>query len=682
MLKNIINEISQEFISEAIKSPNLLEDMAFMEKYMSESYSGRIFVELIQNADDCGSNKIILVEHNGDLIFANDGRCFDERDVISISRSGASSKERGTAIGYRGVGFKSTTYLSSEIIIFSDNTYFTFSKAICAKALSKSENKIPTVRIPFLVKEIDHKIDLYVQDLKVQGYITVFIFRNAKIIEFIEELKDINNGYFLFLNSINICRIDVKNIQKSFNIERDNCNVSSNALVTLRGKDSECWLIVNNNNASVAFKYENNKAMPCNTEEALYHCYLPTFDKVLFPIKVNSDFSTDPSRKHLTLDEITNHSILVVADLLFEIVCSVFTNEHNSSFSNILAILLKTNSFSKVNSLLKEHLKNRILSERWIKINNGTMISVKDYKLLPDWLEDAEKNIIRQKSRYVNELSLNADIYNNILQVENFLSQYSDSRFKIDELIEIMKDTVFASSISSQTHGKILANIIRTGKSAQFIGGQNYDYSQIAINTNNGISTFDEIAKSKTTIVESDVRQAINQNVGNGDIEWFCKKTQIDSEKILNKKDIQTIFAENVPTKIKASSKPVVSKWRSAEQQCVEIEKHFGNTAIDVSKQNVGYDVESTTPTGAKKYIEVKLLSGSGGAFTITNNEYTAAHQYGKDYFLCLITQNETEAKALYISNPLQNLNFEKRIRQWEWYCEQYTGHEYCIDIK
>ena len=107
----------------------------------------------------------------------------------------------------------------------------------------------------------------------------------------------------------------------------------------------------------------------------------------------------------------------------------------------------------------------------------------------------------------------------------------------------------------------------------------------------------------------------------------------------------------------------IVSKWRSAEQQAVQIEEFLGNKAVDVSKKNIGYYIESTTPTGEKRYIEVKSLQKDSSTFAITNNEYTSAHQLGDAYYICLIFDN----KAIYIQNPLKNLSFEKRIRQWEW---------------
>ena len=109
------------------------------------------------------------------------------------------------------------------------------------------------------------------------------------------------------------------------------------------------------------------------------------------------------------------------------------------------------------------------------------------------------------------------------------------------------------------------------------------------------------------------------------------------------------------------SKHPIVSKWRSAEQQAVQIEEFLEKqkTIIDVSKKNIGYDIESTTPSGEKRYIEVKALQNDSSTFSITNNEYTSAHQLGDDYYICLIY----DSKAIYIQNPLKNLSFEKRIR-------------------
>ena len=76
-MKSIIKQVSGSFLEEASASPRMLEDLAAMEKYMSESYDGRTFIELLQNADDAGAKRVCVSEIDNAVIVANDGRSFD-----------------------------------------------------------------------------------------------------------------------------------------------------------------------------------------------------------------------------------------------------------------------------------------------------------------------------------------------------------------------------------------------------------------------------------------------------------------------------------------------------------------------------------------------------------------------------------------------------------------------------
>lgn len=125
-----------------------------------------------------------------------------------------------------------------------------------------------------------------------------------------------------------------------------------------------------------------------------------------------------------------------------------------------------------------------------------------------------------------------------------------------------------------------------------------------------------------------------------------------------------------------------LNKWRSAEEQCVNIEKYLGNKAIDVSKQNLGYDIESIDKNNNKRYIEVKSITSDTSSFTMTNNEYSAANIYKDNYYLCLLIQTNKKIRAIYINNPIKNLELEKRVKVWEWYCEEYSGKEYIFNME
>ena len=223
--------------------------------------------------------------------------------------------------------------------------------------------------------------------------------------------------------------------------------------------------------------------------------------------------------------------------------------------------------------------------------------------------------------------------------------------------------------------GKILSKIIKGEKFSQAIPGKKTQLENIKVSTDKGIKSLIEVASGNADIAE-DVMDEISNNVSNSEISRFSEKTSIDISKLSND------YIENAPQvvkTIKKEIKPHIAKWRSAEQQCMEIEKYFGNTAVDVSKKNVGYDVESTTPDGKKRYIEVKSIK-EDGSFSITNNEYTAAHQYGNQYYMCLLIQSAQNIQAIYIQNPIENIQFEKRIKQWEWYCDTYSGESFVFE--
>jgi hypothetical protein len=681
MLNELINQISAEYISEAKKSPLLMEDMAAMEKYMAESYSGRVFIELLQNADDAVSTSILVESFENNVIFANNGRPFSESDIRAICRTGASKKTRGTNIGYRGIGFKSTVYLSNEIIVYSNKAYFTFSKIQCAKVLNKDVNKIPTVRIPFLVDNLNHKMQDYVSDLIGQGYSTVFIFSEAKIDQFRDELECLNNGYFLFLRNINSCNICLKDTKKSFKIERKTLN--GHKILSFSGNKAEEWLIVNKGSESIAMKLQNKKVVPCESDEALIHCFLPTIEKAPYRLKINADFSTDPSRKHITLDNATESAIDNIVALLFDTLKTTLQN-NDEMLSAFIDILLNVDYFNPLNRKISTGLESLIEKSLYLKLTNGNKILVSKCKLLPDAFENSEKAILRTHAAVISENSISGSYYQNFPSVELLVRKFSHEFFSAEIISSTLSDEKFVQLITPTTYAKILSFVVSSAKLASIENRKQTAFPKIYCPTDTGLIPLQQLNNRNVKPQES-IRKAITENLNTYDASILASNLGIEIDSIYEKENNfqTTVTLSNLPNStIQSKNKmPVIAKWRSAEQQCIEIEKHWGNITLDVSRQNVGYDIESTTPDGQKRYIEVKLLSNSG-AFSITNNEYTAAHQYGDQYFICLIIPRESEAKVVYIKNPLISLSFEKRVRQWEWACDSYAGEEFTIELK
>lgn len=662
-LNDTIANISDTFLSEAKKSLSLIEDMAAMERYMAESYSGRIFIELIQNADDCQSTRINLKQIGNDLYFANNGKPFCSEDIVAISRSGSSLKKRGESIGYRGVGFKSTTALSDDIYIYSDGAIFSFSKTIAAKKLGLNANQVPTVRIPFLVSNVNFDIEKELQSFIQQGYTTVFVFKNANVQKIVDEIREFSSDSFIFLKSIQECFIS---IQECFTQNYIMKRITVDGIECFFIEDTS-WRIMRSKSAALAFKEENGEIINCNDKEAVYHCFLPTLDRSPFDFKINADFSTDPSRKHLVNDSITDAALDDLVSLICELVASVLRGEVTAD-AKMLSLFRGQKSFSSTNQKLISKLKKKIADVR-IKMNDSSEISIAQYKNLPEWLDPQEKAIIRIYSQTIRDTSLPIEVYQNYFQVEEFLTEFSSLEYSNEELICILEEKIILEKLPKDTITKMSAKIVKKASLTQRLYGKktNIEYA------------FHNIKRAKKG---TEILDALCGELSESELQYVNTNAKLE---LKNKEDSCTVENKNLTNLFKResyqevkSSKPKVAKWRSAEQRVVQLEQFMGHSVQDVSRMNVGYDIESTTSKGEKRYIEVKSLNNVNTEFTITNNEYTAAHQFGKQYYICLIFDD----KAIYIQDPLNKLVFTKRIRQWEWVCDEYCGIEMPFDIE
>jgi Domain of unknown function (DUF3883) len=115
-----------------------------------------------------------------------------------------------------------------------------------------------------------------------------------------------------------------------------------------------------------------------------------------------------------------------------------------------------------------------------------------------------------------------------------------------------------------------------------------------------------------------------------------------------------------------------LKKWRGAEQQVLSLLKYQGWTVTDVSRQNVGYDLESISPDGQQGCIEVKSIDRPGQPFTLTSNEEAVARQKGKNYYLAIVRQTGNYLEVAFIQDPISKINLTRQCRQWVWECSDY----------
>jgi len=106
----------------------------------------------------------------------------------------------------------------------------------------------------------------------------------------------------------------------------------------------------------------------------------------------------------------------------------------------------------------------------------------------------------------------------------------------------------------------------------------------------------------------------------------------------------------------------------------MEYEVQQGRLPEDVSAENLGFDVRSTTPTlpspyqgegwgggGRTRYIEVKARAGVGPV-ALTQNEWFKAGRFGSDYYLYVVLNAATQPELYIIQDPAANLQPEEWV--------------------
>jgi hypothetical protein len=171
------------------------------------SESQRFVFELIQNADDAAKN--INNEIHFDflptcLIVSHNGKPFGEKDIISLTGAGTSTKRADpTKTGYKGIGFKSVFGKSERVTIFSDGYQFRFDKSIHL-------SKVPWQIIPIWTElnELNNEIQNCISK---NGYTVSTIIEVESPDTLIKDLNELlNNGQILlFLRRVS--KISVSN---------------------------------------------------------------------------------------------------------------------------------------------------------------------------------------------------------------------------------------------------------------------------------------------------------------------------------------------------------------------------------------------------------------------------------------------------------------------------------------
>jgi len=95
--------------------------------------------------------------------------------------------------------------------------------------------------------------------------------------------------------------------------------------------------------------------------------------------------------------------------------------------------------------------------------------------------------------------------------------------------------------------------------------------------------------------------------------------------------------------------------------ETMKFERHEGREPIDVSLQNLGYDIRSFDGSGKYRYIEVKARA-KDGAVALTPNEWMMAQRLKDEYWLYIVINAASQPELYSINDPANNLKPNEEV--------------------
>ena len=679
-MNNELSKLRDSLIAEAKSSPMLLSDLAGLEAYVSESYNSRSFIELLQNADDANATKF-YVKRSGDYLFvANNGRPFNIKDLESLCRSASSNKVRGTSIGYRGIGFKSVVSFAKEVHLVSGDFEITFSKELSRKVVPQA-SKVPLIRIPHEINNsVKNELTNEIKAIQDEGFKTIFIFSGVLANQIDEEYTSFASTTILFLKSIQVIKILLSK-KVTANIAVVDENEKGRFLRVSTTDAISNWFVCSDSNCSIAFSMNNGKVARLPKNEAVIHAFLPTEDSCGLGVVVNGDFSTDPSRRHLIMDGTTVTVISNLSKLYASLLKYALSNK-----DKLIIDALMPYFDLKLIQLMKQSFEKEFSKK--IKETFGKELS--NLKLSPSWLnaEDFAKIMAASNLPFI------APECSEVNGLNDFLKYLGNRTEEIGSLLSKVSNVELSVLGYAQLVAAGIREVLMNHKLASLC-------TTDLVISDGRLCSFKEINENEEEIDESYVQLLLDNGVSENDISQFLKKmglSNINGVQFSDDDEDDYTFNDgdgdedddddeddmSAPSSVSqwynnasSSSKPAVNnegvqKWRSAEENTLAALNANGFRLKDVSKQNLGFDLEGSDPNGRNIYIEVKSIDYVGQKFRMTNNEFAAAQYKPSNYYLALVYQNKDSFEISLIKDPVNRLNLTRQVVQWVWECTDY----------
>ena len=663
----MLKEVRYPLLEEARRSPALLSDLAGLERYIAESYDARSFVELLQNADDAGAARFAVQRTDDFLLVANDGRPFTREDFKSLCRSAASTKQRGTSIGYRGIGFKSVVGFAKTVYLFSGELEAMFSRELTAREIPEATS-VPLVRVP-------HPVDPYqrsqitdaLERLYQEGFRTVFAFTDLLASGIEAEFAAFDHTSLLFLRSIR--QVELRStVEEIVTARRESREAQKRALRLTSSKGTSNWVVIERDEVALAFIEDGTEVQRLEDSKAVVHAFLPTHEKTGLAIKINGDISTDPSRTRVILDERTASGIDRIAELIIDVVRESLGEGGFAPRPDVIAALAP---FSDPRIAILQRRSFR--TDLFVAIQQSAGDQFKDLRFRPAWLNAVDFEELAGASG-IRAVSREFDRVEEIISFLRFLGAREAT---LQDLFSGLRTSVPTPSGAAEivshitklrTTGQITPNDIAVEWPLWPVEDKPLPLDEARESIRPLDRSFVDMVSEKIGVV-SELRRLISDLVGTSAASKMLPESPVHETESANPglpQPQQSSDTSAVPQHLS------LKRWRSAEQQVLALLNLQGWKVEDVSRQNVGYDLEGTGPEGDKHFIEVKAIDHPGQAFTLTSNEEAVARQKGGAYQLALVRQTGAYLEVAFIEDPANHLALTRQCRQWVWECSSY----------
>lgn len=688
----ILTSVRDELLGEAKRSPGLLADLANLERYIAETYSARSFIELLQNADDAKATRFLVTRHGDWLVCANDGQAFSRQDFYSLCRSASSAKHRGETIGYRGIGFKSVVGVATSVHLLSGELCATFSRDLTQLCLG-SHTPVPLVRIPhaLALNPNDPVLDL-VRQLEQAGYSTIFILGGLDAERAQDEFDQFDADYLLFLRHIDEAVLSGA-APRSYHCERRMLDASTREVVIGGPDRRSAWRIQHVGQCDIAFSLVDNKPVPLNAAAAIAHAFLPTLESTGFGVRINADFSTDPSRTRIIFDDATLACIEDAAQAIADKISEAALVPDGDS--NLLTCLTPTADLATL-ALQKRSFRTELISRVKKRLNHLK----EKITIAPSWLNSPDA---RNLASSLNQTLLVPSPSQRDVQT-SFMRYLGVTTLSAESVIKTAETVLISPKGCAEVVTHCMRNVGSGVSLRQLIE------KPVWIGTRSAAPTSLTTLASKRTTLDNELIGAINAaGITSIELGRMLKSAGLHNESLLivlpgagaealavtptpvpeqssilnssveasSQRPFDPLLPNTAPqTKSTPAASIITSRslpaWRGAEQYvALALGKH-GYQVEDRSRQNLGYDLY-VEKEGRKYYVEVKLLDYAGQPFIITTNEEAVARECGDTYIIALTLRDSNDGVHIqFVHDPAQALKFVRQCRQWVWECSEY----------